>query len=495
MHITTLNLWIIGLLDSRSGWYILINRIWQFYFVKVEIQAQKLIASKYSLHDSAGYFSNARNLRDHYENVEGIKYPSTRSRLYNTKTKKYISGLLAKSRHNVTENFGCPSCTSHFNTTLELGNHLNRIHTANSRAEVDECFNTLKHNNKWILSTGKIVEDSLYAFGKLQIGDHPSQSLIFDLGDTDSYIKNGVFTEQEIEEIKAYKSPKHVQKALNEKQSWEECYNREKHFDLDWIKHSVYTLVREYENSSLMKDHLENWYNIHIWCMIDHIFGDVEGLEIIRGEGVSVASSIRKSLKRTIEDVNNHARKPMGHRFDFLIRETNPKSTNSFEYGASEVDKSYNSNGNKMIKERGIKLPKVLKDMLDILAKENKGGYSNLCTVGVVHSGLHMKVIIADRPKGYTTRIIDGKALQIPVDIISFGEKVLPILVQVYHLKVLVKNVFELVRKNDKKITDDSDWLDHCLDKTPTNIIPVTSTSTETQRLINGITVKAEYNY
>ena len=93
-----------------------------------------------------------------------------------------------------------------------------------------------------------------------------------------------------------------------------------------------------------------------------------------------------------------------------------------------------------------------------------------------------MKVIIADRPKGYTTRIIDGKALQIPVDIISFGEKVLPILVQVYYSKVLVKNVFELVRKNDKKITDDSDWLDHCLDKTPTNIIPVTSTSTETQR-------------
>lgn len=77
----------------------------------------------------------------------------------------------------------------------------------------------------------------------------------------------------------------------------------------------------------------------------------------------------------------------MGHRFDFLIREDSPKSTNSLEYGASEVDKNYSLNGNKMIKERGDKLPKVLKDMLDLLVKENKGDCSHLCTVGVVHSG------------------------------------------------------------------------------------------------------------
>lgn len=174
---------------------------------------------------------------------------------------------------------------------------------AKPRTEVEECFRDLKNNDKWILSTGKIVEDSLYAFGKLQVGDHSSQSLIFDVGDSESYIKNDVFTEEGIEEIKAYKSPKpkeipddikqylnkfncqstaDIRKILNEKQSWEKCDDREKHFDLDWIKHSVYTLVREYENNSLMKDHLESWYNIHIWCMIDHISGDLEGLEIIR---------------------------------------------------------------------------------------------------------------------------------------------------------------------------------------------------------------------
>lgn len=147
------------------------------------------------------------------------------------------------------------------------------------------------------------MEDSLYAFGKLQIGDHPSQSLIFDPCDSGLYIANNVFTQEEIDEILSYKNIKPVQlpgdikeylnrfnlqstaeirKVLYEKQSWEENFDRKKHFDLDWIKHSVYTLVREYENGSLKKDHSEDWYNIHIWCMIDHLFGNLEEIEIIR---------------------------------------------------------------------------------------------------------------------------------------------------------------------------------------------------------------------
>ncbi|CAO3649733.1 unnamed protein product [Mucor hiemalis] len=120
--------------------------------------------------------------------------------------------------------------------------------------------------------------------------------------------------------------------------------------------------------------------------------------------------------------------------------------------------------------------------MLDLHVKENEGDYSNLCTVGVVHSGLHMKVIRADRPKGYITRITDGKALQVPTDITKFGENVLPVLVQAYCLKLWVKDTFESVKKGNNKLTDDCNWLDRCLDKTPTIIIPATSISTETSR-------------
>ncbi|KAG1373919.1 hypothetical protein G6F61_009767 [Rhizopus arrhizus] len=291
---------------------------------------------------------------------------------------------------------------------VELGTHLDEKHTVKERAEVEEGFKLLRNDDKWMLSTGKIVEDSLYTFGKLHIADHPSQSLIFDAENAASYIENNVFTLEEIQEIEAFKPkeferlPNEIREYLNkfncqstnalrsvlyEKQSWEENYQRDQHFDLDWIKHSVYTLLRQYESGSLKKDHLENWYNVHIWSIIDSAFDDLEELEIIRGEGSSLASSIRKSRKRTIQDVNSKVRKPMGHRFDFLIRESNPKSTCSLEYGASEVAKDLELNGNKVLKEGGEKLPKVLKDMLDLLIERKQGDCDDLSTVGIVHSG------------------------------------------------------------------------------------------------------------
>lgn len=58
-----------------------------------------------------------------------------------------------------------------------------------------------------------------------------------------------------------------------------------------------------------------------------------------------------------------------------------------------------------------------------------------------------MKVIRTDRPKGYITRITEGKALQVATDITKFGENVLPVLVQVYCLKLLVKDTFESVKR------------------------------------------------
>ena len=100
-----------------------------------------------------------------------------------------------------------------------------------------------------------------------------------------------------------------------------------------------------------------------------------------------MASAVRKNAKRTLEDVYNSARKNMGRRFDFLIRENHPKSTTSLEYGAAEVAKNYDLNSNKMIIERNAKLPRALKDMLDMLLQEKQGDANNLCTFGVLHSG------------------------------------------------------------------------------------------------------------
>ncbi|KAI7901733.1 uncharacterized protein BX663DRAFT_513869 [Cokeromyces recurvatus] len=59
----------------------------------------------------------------------------------------------------------------------------------------------LEKEKKWKLSTGKIVEDALYEFGKQYLADHPACSMILDLEDK-NYLKECVFTGVEIEKMK-----------------------------------------------------------------------------------------------------------------------------------------------------------------------------------------------------------------------------------------------------------------------------------------------------
>lgn len=50
---------------------------------------------------------------------------------------------------------------------------------------------------------------------------------------------------------------------------------------------------------------------------------------------------------------------------------------------------------------------------------------------------LQTQVISVDRPNGYITRVNKENALQIPVDIGSFNERVLSRLAQVYHSEAI----------------------------------------------------------
>lgn len=73
-----------------------------------------------------------------------------------------------------------------------------------------------------------------------------------------------------------------------------------------------------------------------------------------------------------------------------------------------------------------------------------------------------MQVISVDRPNGYITRVNEGKPLQISIDVGGFGEKVPPILVQVYHLKQLIRSVYQNVRLSQTASPDNANWLDRC---------------------------------
>ncbi|RCH79707.1 hypothetical protein CU098_003892 [Rhizopus stolonifer] len=126
-----------------------------------------------------------------------------------------------------------------------------------------------------------------------------------------------------------------------------------------------------------------------------------------------------------------------------LVRDTAPSHEESLEYGEGEMKIRYEQNGAKSMTEGSLKLFKTLKDMLDHLILKNND-FRGIKAFGIVHSGLTMQVITADRPHQYITRISRGKELRIPSNVEKFGTEVLPVLVQIWQLKQQILKIYRI---------------------------------------------------
>ncbi|KAI9281400.1 hypothetical protein BC943DRAFT_310244 [Umbelopsis sp. AD052] len=298
----------------------------------------------------------------------------------------------------------------------------------------------MQEDRKWQLSTGKCVENELYKFAKKCTYDHPSLSFIIDPYDI-TYIQHGVFTENEIQEIKEYnavvmdtlpkdlvdylllfgcRTSEELRKACFENQKWYYPFNRTEHFYHDWIRRTVDMLIVEFESGSLKKEHDENWYMIRIWSLIDRIFSDVEDLEAVRGQSTSIAASSRKNQDRVVPSMVKIKRKAMGRRGDLILRK------GSAEYGCAEAGaKDEGMWGTKKLVEKAVKATKVLKDMLNDLCNlvdKEECHIRRLSTIGYIISGMIMtrklcvgsliilkicsRAILGANDNGFTKRIL-----------------------------------------------------------------------------------------
>lgn len=131
-----------------------------------------------------------------------------------------------------------------------------------SHRALEASFRQLENEKKWVLSTCKVVEDVLYGFSKSCLVDHPSCSMILDLDDK-TYLKENLFTEEEIMEMKETNTigfvetlpkdladyinsfncdnAKDLREQLSKLYDWERNYDIKKHHNFDWIKHTIYS--------------------------------------------------------------------------------------------------------------------------------------------------------------------------------------------------------------------------------------------------------------
>ncbi|KAF0436850.1 hypothetical protein F8M41_004651 [Gigaspora margarita] len=339
---------------------------------------------------------------------------------------------------------------------------------SNGFKKFTDMYENMEDDKKWRLSTGKIVEDALYDFASKCSHEHASHSFIIDPTDK-LYVDNDVFTKEELKEIGAYKrrSLPEIPDDLFDylmtfaKDTLHELrhaidqpikviqgnFNPKKHHDYDWIRYVMHTIVQEYEVGSLRKNHLEQWYNMHLWCaIVDRCFADVDDLNLIRGESCSVASGIRKNVNRTMPEVDKMERQKVGRKGDLVLR-----TSSDLEFGGREAGKTYKTDkGTKWLVESGLKLPKLLKDMLVQLASEVEWStvvLRNLTTVGFVHADCRQMLLELDCPEGYVCRLSRGDVYKVADSITTHITETLPLIVTTWRAKAAIRDCVNKVQR------------------------------------------------
>ena len=252
-----------------------------------------------------------------------------------------------------------------------------------------------------MLTTGKVVEDALYDFGVTCKHEHLAHQFIVDPFNKQM---ESIFDEAELQEIRSAnvkpmpmmptplrgymasfnkKPPNEIRDVIDTRQPWQTNYDIKNHDDYDWVCNSVYNMLREYEAGSFDHSHHETWYLMHVWRFVDCAFDSVPEAEAVRGEPSSLDSAARKNKDRVIQD-----RKRIGRKCDIIIRSIDCNHSTSKEYGAGETGSIVDLNGTKMLKESGIKLPKVMRDMFNSLqSRIDHAKLGDLQIVGCLHYG------------------------------------------------------------------------------------------------------------
>lgn len=404
--------------------------------------------------------------------------------------------MFIKENHKENDDDACEN-----DTDEETENILIIPSTDDFKMKFERSFDRMKTEEKWYLSNGRCVEDELFAFGMQCKVEHPCHSFIVDPTDS-NYQKYGVFSEEELMEIRSFKEkklptmPTALRDYLNQYNLTTTAALRQKIFsvepldpeysqDINWIKYSVYSFVREYDSGNLKRAHSEEWYKAHVWHFLDTIFDNEPEIEVLRGEKSSFSSCKRKNKERSIGAIDTRHAKIIGYKCDMIFRRIASNHDDILEFGATEAGKDYDGDqSTKRLTEGFIKLPKCLKDMLDNLALKTEFK-NDIEVVGYLHSGLQSVLLRADRPTSYITRITRDRSVHISSNISEFGLTVLPSLYSAWLTREIVKRVSLLITSptastNNKET--DSSWLENYWN--PSNslpiIIPETSTSSDT---------------
>ncbi|CAG8552850.1 3318_t:CDS:2 [Acaulospora colombiana] len=234
----------------------------------------------------------------------------------------------------------------------------------------DEAYLELDPNRMWTLRSGSKVEEVIYKFARNLPGEtclhsfiiNDAKSLFFDdewKEITASEVKDNSKLERSLRELmKKYtvKSVKELRKIVYEQFIPDgNEYDQSLHNNLDFINHAYRSMLFLWQKEENPFDSLklEGWYEMNVWShLIDLAFHDIN-IDLVRGEGMSNASSDRKNLTRTI-----NYRKKIGRKGDGVFR----LCSDRLEFGAIEAGRKWEGQSGTKYSNDSLKLFKMLEE-------------------------------------------------------------------------------------------------------------------------------------
>ncbi|CAI2181738.1 11046_t:CDS:10 [Funneliformis geosporum] len=337
---------------------------------------------------------------------------------------------------------------------------------------------SMKDDKKWKLSTGTYVEDVLYNLGIKCRYNNLVHSFIID--SEDKFVQSG-FTSDELTEIREtksmYESPqidnellgyidsfakdstKDIRKALySSYPRLCENYNPLVDFPYEHVRTTVSDWVRLLEMEpnplTITQDLPESWFRINVWRTVDIAFSDLPFVFFVGGEKAGLATKDRKNRGRTLSNIGPMQRRAIGKKGDGYVRSFGSRS---IDWAASEAGSKWEGEkGTKIIKECGLSLPKVLKDIFINLARKvnyDEDKIRKINIPGFIHAGANLIKTNLDCPRGYVCRYMRQVPLEIYADVKQFN-RTLDALVSIIYAKLEILNTMKIINNTTTNSSD-----------------------------------------
>lgn len=276
--------------------------------------------------------------------------------------------------------------------------------TADEKQSLVEKINELDNSSKWILSTGKVVEDVFKTVIQGSTFEHPAHSFILDLQDP---LWKMHFSSEELTELTTFKAkslkplPPTLQDYLNTYENLTSEVEIRKYafthylgndqFGKKWAQQSIITAVDLFQNGSALNldGYSEADICFKVWSFVYTLYNDAI-ISARLGEKSSVAVSIARNANRSLELIERRTRKAAGAKVDILFQYGYDK-LGCCEMGKDKVTPV----DDKYIDDGYIKLPKTLRDILSSLVSQNPAQKHNMVAVGYLMMGKNISQYVS----------------------------------------------------------------------------------------------------